>query len=281
MLDEVLKYLDPKEGDSYLDLTAGYGGHSSAILARTKAPQNMVLVDRDTHAVDVNRRLYGDTVELRHEDFYSAAKTLAGSGRQFDCILIDLGVSSPQLDQAERGFSFMREGPLDMRMDQTQGQTAAELVNNSSEADLAGILARYGEEPMALAVAKHIVADRPFRTTTELAAIVCKVFGRTRLGKIHPATRTFQAIRIAVNEELTLLSDTLPLLPGLLNPGGRLAIISFHSLEDRLVKEYLREQSTVGYESTLRILTKHAVSGTHDVHNPRARSAKLRAAVKL
>ncbi len=281
MLDEVLKYLDPKEGNSYLDLTAGYGGHSSAILARTKAPPKAVLVDRDAQAVAVNRGLYGDIVEIIQTDFFDAAKTLTGSGRQFDCILIDLGVSSPQLDQAERGFSFMREGPLDMRMDQTRGMTAAELVNNSTPAELTAILARYGEEPHAERIAKQIVSDRPFSTTTELAATVCKAFGRPRLGKIHPATRTFQAIRIAVNEELTLLSDTLPLLPGLLNPGGRLAIISFHSLEDRMVKEFLQEQCGSGYESTMRLLTKHAISGTYDVHNPRARSAKLRAAVKL
>ena len=174
----------------------------------------------------------------------------------------------------------MHAGPLDMRMDQSAAFTAATVVNNASKDELMYILRSYGEEPLAARIAQAIIYARPLTTTAELADVVAKVY-RGRRGNTHPATRTFQALRIAVNDELKQLADTLPLLPGLLNPGGRVAVISFHSLEDRLVKQFFQEQSRAGYEATLTLVNKQPIDGaTHDVHNPRSRSAKLRAAVK-
>ena len=214
-------------------------------------------------------------------DFVSAAKALIDEGKKFDIILADLGVSSPQLDVAERGFSFQFDGPLDMRMDVRQERTAASIANSYSKEQLAEIISLNGEEPRGRArqIAEAIVQNRPVSTTKQLADIV-KSIGRFK-GKHHPATRTFQALRIEVNQELKLVAELLPLLPGLLNSGGRVAIISFHSLEDRLVKRFSKDQAEAGYESELDLLTKKPLDGsTYDVHNPRSRSAKLRAAVK-
>ncbi|OYW86216.1 16S rRNA (cytosine(1402)-N(4))-methyltransferase, partial [Candidatus Saccharibacteria bacterium 32-49-10] len=203
-------------------------------------------------------------------------------GKRYDMILVDLGVSSPQLDRAERGFSLKREGPLDMRMDQTMEKTAAEIVNRSSETNLISILERFGEETPSDArrIAKAIVDARPITTTTRLAEVVLSTH-RGAYKKTHPATRTFQAIRIALNGELEQLEQTLRRIPHLLEPNGRIAIISFHSLEDRLVKEFFREQDEAGYESQMQTVTKKAIQGKlYDVHNPRSRSALLRVAVK-
>ena len=282
LFDAVLSELAPKEGESYLDLTAGYAGHAKAVLEMTRNDKESVLVDRDEYAISHLQHMADRGVQLMHTDFVSAAEQLYEDGKAFDLILIDLGVSSPQLDQGERGFSFKQNGPLDMRMDRSQGITAAELIDQSSVKELATIINEYGEEPYMQAknLAEVIIANRPFQDTETLAALIKQNY-RGRQGRIHPATRTFQALRIAVNDELGQVKAVLPLLPKLLKKDGRVGIISFHSLEDRLVKRFFKEQENAGYEAELHTLTKKPISGaTDDVHNPRARSAKLRVAVK-
>lgn len=280
LLEEVVRILAPKSGESYLDLTAGYGGHASKILEITGDATNIVLVDRDENAITALAGFLDNGVRIVHQDFANAATILAQENAKFDMILIDLGVSSPHLDNAERGFSFQTEAPLDMRMDNRQVLTAEKIVNTYSEEGIAKILKEYGEEPKAKKIAHTIRMQRPFSNTLELADVVEEVYGHR--GKIHPATRTFQALRIAVNEELLQLQTVLPLLPDLLNPGGRVIIISFHSLEDRLVKQYFAAEQSAGYEARMKVLTKKPISGaTHDVLNRRARSAKLRAAIKI
>lgn len=280
LLEAVIRVLAPNQGDSYLDLTAGYGGHASKIIENTGSSTNVTLVDRDKNAIDALSSLKERGARIIHQDFASAAVNLVNETQQFDMILLDLGVSSPHLDNAKRGFSFQTEALLDMRMDNRQELTAQTLVNEYSEAELVKILKEYGEEPKAKKIAQAIIAARPISSTLQLADIVEKNYGRR--GKIHPATRTFQALRIAVNDELGQLEKTLPLLPKLLKPGGRMAIISFHSLEDRLVKRFMVTEAQNGYEATLKILTKKPISGaTDDALNRRARSAKLRAAIKI
>lgn len=282
LFDAVLRELAPKEGESYLDLTAGYAGHAKAVLEVTRNDKESVLVDRDEYAIAHLQHLADRGVQLMHTDFVSAAGQLYEDGKAFDLILIDLGVSSPQLDQGERGFSFKQNGPLDMRMDRSQGITAAELIDQSTVQELATIINDYGEEPYMQAknLAEVIIAHRPFTDTETLAALIKQNY-RGRQGRIHPATRTFQALRIAVNDELGQVKAVLPLLPKLLKKDGRVGIISFHSLEDRLVKRFFKEQENAGYEAELHTLTKKPISGaTDDVHNPRSRSAKLRVAVK-
>lgn len=217
-----------------------------------------------------------------HTDFVTASQQLIKEGKAFNLILIDLGVSSPQLDQEERGFSFTGNGLLDMRMDRRQNMSAERLINNATEQELTHIINQYGEEPIGLSktIASAIVASRPLTKTKDLADLIKNNY-RGKWRKIHPATRTFQAIRIAVNDELRQVEDILPNLTRLLKSGGRVGIISFHSLEDRLVKHYFKEQFDAGYEAELQPLTKKPIAGSiYDVHNPRARSAKLRAAVK-
>ncbi len=282
LLEQVLQYLDPKKGESYLDLTAGYGGHATAVLNETGNYASSVLVDRDKHAIEELQQQFIDSgIRLIHQDFFGASQELQDDGRQYDLILADLGVSSPHLNEGARGFSIRESGPLDMRMDQDQVLTAQNIVNRYSEADLAKLLTTYGEEPKARQIAKAIVQARPIRTTDELAAIAAKAWpGHSR---VHPATRTFQALRIAVNDELGQLERALPLWQQLLAPGGRLVIISFHSLEDRLVKRSLAEVAGEGYDADFQLLTKRPVTATPTqiVLNPRARSAKLRAAAKI
>ncbi|MDR0957350.1 MAG: 16S rRNA (cytosine(1402)-N(4))-methyltransferase RsmH [Candidatus Nomurabacteria bacterium] len=285
LLNDVLDLLKPKQGENYLDLTAGYGGHAREVIARIGAENLAILVDRDEFAISNLQDLKQAGARLIHSDFLNAAEQLKAENVKFDMILLDLGVSSPQLDREDRGFSFRIEGDLDMRMDQSQDLTAAQIVNRYPEKEIARIIAEYGEESprMAAKIAHQIVITRkknPFRTTTQLAELVKSVKGGW--GKTHPATQTFQAIRIAVNDELGQLKRVLPTLMNLLNPNGRLAIISFHSLEDRIVKNFLKEQDEAGFEAELKLLTKHPVAGDiNDVNNPRARSAKLRAAVKI
>lgn len=280
LLTEVLQYLAPAPGNSYLDLTAGYGGHASEIVARTGAPQRTTLVDRDDNAIAVLQEQFVNGERLLHTDFLTASIDLSAQGETYDLILADLGVSSPHLNDAHRGFMFSEDGPLDMRMDQRQTLTASDIVNHWDEARLAGILRRYSEEPKARHIANLIVAGRPIHTTAQLAAVVKRAWpGHSRT---HPATRTFQALRIAVNDELGLLERSLPLWLDMLAPGGRLAIISFHSLEDRIVKQLLAAASGDRYDAELQLLTKRPVVAgpTELVSNPRSRSAKLRAAVK-
>jgi 16S rRNA (cytosine1402-N4)-methyltransferase len=280
--DEVMAALRPQAGETYLDLTAGYGGHASAVLAASDNYAGSVLVDRDTQAVAELRRRFADRdVDIRHQDFLTASRELLAEDRQFKLILADLGVSSPHLNTDTRGFAIRSDGPLDMRMDQSQALNAEQIVNGYSRERLAGILAEYGEEPKAKQIAQLIVDNRPFHSTGELAAVVARAWpGHSR---VHPATRTFQAVRIAVNDELRLLEDSLPLWVQLLAPAGRIAVISFHSLEDRLVKQAFRTASGDRFDAELQLLTKRPItaSSSEIVHNPRARSAKLRAAVKI
>jgi len=290
LLDAVLDFLKPKEGENYLDLTAGYGGHARAVIARIGDAHLATLVDRDDFAIDQLKDLEKDGARLINKDFLAAAEELTNQGEQFDMILLDLGVSSPQLDTAERGFSFSKTAPLDMRMDQKNDLTAAEIVNRWPAKELSKIFVQYGEIAPRLAAkfAREIVWQRKKKllaTTTELAELIRIETGRADGGKyhkIHPATQVFQALRIAVNDELGQLERTLPLLPGLMKPNGRLVVISFHSLEDRIVKNFLKSETENGWTSELHILTRHPIKGeTENDNNPRARSAKLRAAVKI
>lgn len=282
LLSEVLAVLQPKPGESYIDLTAGYAGHASKILDVTRNYKGAVLVDRDENAMKVLRAKFANLpVQFIRTDFYSAVLQEIECGNAFDMVLMDFGVSSPQLDRQERGFSFAKDGPLDMRMDQSQELDAEQIVNHWSERRLCEILERYGEEKPGFArmIARAIVHGRPWKSTLELGEALAK-FGRG--GRVHPATRTFQAIRIAVNDELGEIERTLPLLPKILRPGGRVAIITFHSLEDRLVKDWMKDVAGYGEESELTILTKKPIVAEESelFINPRARSAKLRAAMK-
>jgi len=281
MVNEVLEYLSPSKGEKYLDVTGGYGGHASAVMHRAENLAEVTLVDRDEQAIDALKKAFDDdNVNIIHSDFLSASQKLVAEGRRYDMILADLGASSRHLDEAGRGFSFLRPGPLDMRMDSRGEVTAASLVNSLNQDELERILAKYGEEPRAKTIAAGIIAARPITSTEQLAEIVEKLtprrFGRRR---IHPATLTFQALRIAVNDELEQIRQALPLWSELLAPGGRLVIISFHSLEDRIVKQFFKENAGERYDTRLSILTKKPITANHTeiVSNPRARSAKLRA----
>ena len=277
LLSEVLATMDPHPGEKYLDLTAGYGGHARKILDVTRQYKDSCLVDRDEFAIEYLKNEFPSSIELKHTDFYSAVLQLLECGKTFDLILADFGVSSPQLDIKERGFSFKYDSPLDMRMDQRQTLTAADIVNKYKERELVEIFTKYGEEKLGHAklLAREIVHHRPIKTTKELADIIAK---KSRYSKIHPATKVFQAIRIVVNSELEQIENTLPLLPKLLNKNGRLGIITFHSLEDRLVKDFFKEASSHGEESEITIINKKPIVAENNelVINPRARSAKLR-----
>jgi len=281
LMSEVLHFLHPQKADSYLDLTAGYGGHANAVLESTLSPDKATLVDRDQYAIGyLQQRFRGQGVEIIHQDYLSASQELLVAGRQYSLILADLGVSSPHLDSASRGFSLKTDGPLDMRMDDRQSVTAHDIVNSYDEATLTDLLIRYGQEPRARKIARLIVEHRPISGTRQLASIVAQAWpGHS---KVHPATRTFQALRIAVNDELAQLERALPIWIDLLAPEGRIVVISFHSLEDRLVKVAFNQEAGDHYDARLRLLTKHPVEGSQAeiVLNPRARSAKLRAAVK-
>lgn len=280
--EEVLALLQPRPGGRYLDATVGLGGHAEAILQASAPGGTLLGVDRDSEALALARQRlapFGPRVSLvpgRYEELAD----LPGIGDGYDGILFDLGASSLQLDSAERGFSFGREGSLDMRMDRSTGQTAANLVNRRSERNLADLIFRWGEERWSRRIARAIVTARhqaPVRTTTELASIVAGAIPRRAWPRhIHPATRTFQALRIVVNDELTGLGPALEAAVGLVRPGGRVAAISFHSLEDRIVKQTWRRLES---SRRARVLTKHPItpSETEVAGNPRARSAKLRA----
>lgn len=297
LYDEVLDGLSPQPNGRYIDGTLGNGGHTAGLL-HASAPEGRVLAfDRDLDAIERSRHQlakFGDRVTLVHASYVEMA-SWAQQHRFVPCngILLDLGVSSPQIDEAERGFSFMKEGPLDMRFDQTRGETAADLVNKLSEAELAQIFWEYGEERQSRKLARHIVQKRPFFTTTALAEMIAQVAHRQ--GRLHPATRVFQALRIAVNDELSAVATVIDIATSLLAPGGRLAIISFHSLEDRLVKQAFRQKSATEEDApelpsgkrpltpTLRLINKKPIqpSQAEIESNPRSRSAKLRIAEKL
>ncbi len=288
LLEQVIDVLAPKPGEIFIDLTAGFGGHSAALLGRVGKNGEGVLIDQDPEAVAaLNDRFKNDPrVHVKKANFGD----LAGLELPFaDMILADIGVSSVQLDRPERGFSFKSDGPLDMRMDTSQGETAAELIARLPEARLADVIYEYGEERRSRRIAKAIVETRKVSTidsTAQLAQIVEQAVGHDRKSKIHPATKTFQALRIAVNDELGALTRMLPTATALLKPGGRLAVISFHSLEDRMVKQYFRtitrsEKDQMGQDVSVpkfRLVTKKPIAGLDEKDfNPRARSAKLRA----
>ncbi|MFO5491724.1 MAG: 16S rRNA (cytosine(1402)-N(4))-methyltransferase RsmH [Cuspidothrix sp.] len=272
---EVITGLNIQPGGNYLDLTVGGGGHSRLIL-ETAEDVKITCVDQDEDALKAakeNLSEFGDRVKFIHSNFAN----FQFPENSYDGILADLGVSSYHLDNPERGFSFRNTANLDMRMNQQQSLTAGDIINEWDEKELADIFFKYGEERLSRKIARRIVEKRPFNNTTELAeAIAYSVPPKYRHGRIHPATRVFQALRIAVNDELKVLETLIEKAPNALIPGGRIAIISFHSLEDRLVKHGLRNSPL------LRILTKKPIIATEGEtkENPRSRSAKLRIAEK-
>ncbi len=304
LLREALDGLAVRPGGRYVDATAGLGGHSSAILQAALPGGRLLSMDRDPAAVAVTHdRLaaHGDAVVVVHGAFEDVAEICQEHGfHPVDGVLFDLGVSSMQLDAPGRGFSFQRDEPLDMRMDPTEDTTAADIVNRYEERALAALIYEYGEEPRSRRIARAIVARRPIRTTGELAQVVQDAVGRaaprgrTRT-PIHPATLTFQALRIAVNRELEQLDAALEGARTLLAAGGRLVVISFHSLEDRRVKEFIRLHArdcicpprqpvcTCDHRATLREVTRRPVRPTDAevARNPRSRSARLRVAEAL
>jgi 16S rRNA (cytosine1402-N4)-methyltransferase len=272
---EIIAGLQVRPSGYYLDATTGGGGHSELIL-QAAADVRLVAIDRDPAALQASQiRLadYGDRVTFWHGNYADYSPT-----QLFDGIIADLGVSSVHLDEAERGFSFRNEAPLDMRMDSSQSLTAAEIINYWDEAEIANIFYRYGEERLSRQIARRIVEKRPIATTTALAEVISYAVPKSyRYGRIHPATRSFQGLRIAVNDELGSLEKFLAVTPKWLAPGGRIGIISFHSLEDRMVKHTWRENKA------LQVVTKKPIiAGDEEVAgNPRARSAKLRWVEKL
>ncbi|QSV65047.1 MAG: 16S rRNA (cytosine(1402)-N(4))-methyltransferase RsmH [Dolichospermum sp. DL01] len=272
---EVITGLNIQPGGNYLDLTVGGGGHSRLIL-ETAEDVKVTCVDQDEDALKAakeNLSEFGDRVNFIHSNFANY-QFIENS---YDGILADLGVSSYHLDNPERGFSFRNTANLDMRMNQQQSLTAGDIINEWDEKELADIFFKYGEERLSRRIARRIIEKRPFDTTTELAnAIAYSVPPKYRHGRIHPATRVFQALRIAVNDELKVLETLIEKAPNALIPGGRIAIISFHSLEDRPVKHGLRNSDS------LRVLTKKPIIATEEEikQNPRSRSAKLRIAEK-
>ncbi|NJS11315.1 MAG: 16S rRNA (cytosine(1402)-N(4))-methyltransferase RsmH [Microcoleus sp. CSU_2_2] len=271
---ELIAGLAVRPGGHYLDATVGGGGHSSLILAA--APDvTIIAIDRDEQAIRfVQTRFANESVQFWHGNFADYKSQNA----KFDGIIADLGVSSAQFDTPERGFSFRHPAKLDMRMNQQQSLTAEEIINHWEEVKLADIIYKYGEERLSRRIARRIVAQRPFQTTTELALAIASSFPpKQRNGRIHPATRTFQALRIAVNSELACLETFLHQAPQWLKPGGRIGIITFHSLEDRPVKHQLRATPS------LQVLTKKPICPQPEevARNPRARSAKLRLAERL
>jgi 16S rRNA (cytosine1402-N4)-methyltransferase len=276
LIEEVVALLQPRGGAVYVDATVGGAGHAERILRAAAPDGRLIGLDWDEEALAASReRLneWGARVRLVRANFAELDEALMNVGvTTVDGIVFDLGVSSRQFDEPSRGFSFQREGPLDMRMDRATGRTAAEVVNTASEKELADIFFRYGEERRSRAIAKRIVASRPIETTTQLAGLI-----GPRRGRTHPATRVFQALRIYVNNELENLKRGLAAATRVLKPGGRIAVISFHSLEDRIVKRYFRETPA------LRVITRRPVTPTEQEieQNPRARSAKLRAAEKI
>ncbi len=298
LFQTVLDDLQVRPGGRYIDATVGGGGHAAGILAASFPGGRLLGLDRDPVAVKVARaRLdsYGERVVLVHGSFARMAEIAhACHSVPADGILLDLGFSSLQLADPTRGFAFMADGPLDMRFDPAAGgPTAAALVNDLPLEELVALLRRYGEERQARRIAGAIVAARPLHTTGELSAVIEQAVRRR--GHIHPATRTFQALRIAVNDELAALEEALPQAVEILAPGGRLAVISFHSLEDRLVKRFMRRESrdcvcppglpvcTCDHRAMLRLVTRKPVRPTADevAANPRSRSARLRVAERL
>jgi 16S rRNA (cytosine1402-N4)-methyltransferase len=298
LYQQIIDYLNPVSSGRYVDGTLGAGGHAFGILKASRPDGLLLGLDVDTHALAIARQTtaqYAQRITIRHGSYSELAQHLTEIG--WDCIngmLLDLGVSSMQLDNAERGFSFMKEAPLDMRFNDEQKTSAADLVNGLEQKELAAILRAFGEEPQANRIAEAIVRNRPLETTTQLAALILTAHKGKR-GRIHPATRTFQALRMATNSELEKLSEGLEQAAAALCSGGRLAVISFHSLEDRMVKQFFQRESrdcicppeqvicTCGHKASLRLVTKGVITASEEetTRNPRARSAKLRVVEKI
>ena len=284
LLDEVVAALDPQVGETMVDATFGAGGYAMALLAKGA---RVIAFDRDPDAIAAGRAAPDEDLTLVQRPFSEMASVVA----EADGVTMDIGVSSMQLDQAERGFSFQGDGPLDMRMSQ-DGPSAADFVNEADEGEIADVLYRYGDEPKSRRVARFIVAARPLTRTSELANVVRKALGHRPHDKKDPATRAFQAIRIHVNRELDELADGLAAAERVLKPGGRLAVVTFHSLEDRMVKRFLRDRSgaapsgsrhlpeaTGGAAPSFETVGKAVRAGEAELlRNPRARSATLRTA---
>jgi 16S rRNA (cytosine1402-N4)-methyltransferase len=295
---EVLDSLKLTPGGVYVDGTVGAGGHARGILEKTSPDGKLLGLDKDPKALEIAKsRLesYQTRVILKQSSFTRLKSHLNNlKWNTVDGILLDLGLSSMQLDSPQRGFSFRSDGPLDMRFDPAQRTSAADIVNHYSREDLANLIYRYGEEKHSRKIADAIVANRPLVSTQELADLIERVITTTSY-RIHPATRTFQALRIAVNQEIDALESFLPIALESLNPGGRLAIIAFHSLEDRLVKRFFQQESSdcvcpaeipqcvCGHEAQLTVITRRPIRPEEReiLKNPRARSAKLRVAEKI
>ncbi|MBS1250216.1 MAG: Ribosomal RNA small subunit methyltransferase H [Chloroflexi bacterium] len=298
LFDEIIHALQPVSNGLYVDGTLGAGGHAFGIL-EDSAPEGRLLgLDLDPTALGLAReRLepFGERVTIVRDSYLYVEEHLNKlNWDAIDGFLLDLGLSSMQLDSPQKGFSFQEEGPLDMRYDPSAPTTAADLVNELPEKELADIIYRYGEERYSRRIARAIVADRPLKTTQELASLISRVIGHRRT-HIHPATRTFQALRIAVNRELEAVEAILPIALGVLKPGGRLAVIAFHSLEDRIVKQFARHESkdcicppelpicACDHKAQLRELSRRPIrpQASETDRNPRARSARLRVVEKL
>jgi len=298
LLDETLQILAPHSGGRYIDATLGGGGHARAIL-EASAPEGKLLgLDADPRAIHRIRQAlgpYAHRAAIVQANFRHIAEIARQHDfTQVDGILFDLGVSSFHLDEADQGFSFSKEGPLDMRMDPSTGPSAAEIVNTLAPDDLADILYRYGEERRSRRIARTIVANRPITTTTQLADVIVRAVGRRPGARRHPATRTFQALRIYVNDELGALETALPQALTLLKSGGVLIVITFHSLEDRIVKHFFRQESrdcicppqapvcTCGHKAQVELIHRKGLTPSPEEisRNPRSRSARLRAVRK-
>ncbi len=297
LLNEAVVALGIKENGQYVDATFGRGGHSKNILKSMDGSGKLLVIDRDLDAIEVANKLAKEhkNILIEHGAFELLEQMVNENFKnKADGILFDLGISSPQIDQAERGFSFNKDGPLDMRMDTSQGETAAQWLNKADWKEISKVLWRYGEEKKATIIAKEIVIYReevkPLETTGELVGIIEKI---NRYSKKHPATRSFQAIRIHINRELEQVENVLPAAVRSLKKGGRLVVISFHSLEDRIVKRFFKKQSTAGkYDkrmpiapvdtAVLKIIGKPVKASEKELsNNPRARSAIMRIAEKL
>lgn len=296
---EVLTMLAPQPGGRFIDGTLGGGGHAAGILGATAPDGRLLGMDADPRAVARSAQHlaeFGGRATLVHANF----RRLSEVAQQHDFaavdgILLDLGVSSFHLDDPSQGFSFREEGPLDLRLDPTTGQSAAEVVNTLAEEELADLIFQYGEERFARRIARRIVVRRPIRTTTELAEVISQAVGGRKGARLHPATRSFQALRIYVNDELGNLEAALPQALTLLRPGGVLAVISFHSLEDRIVKQFLRRESSdcicpprtpicqCGHRAQIIEIERKGITPTESeiAQNPRSRSARLRSARRL
>jgi 16S rRNA (cytosine1402-N4)-methyltransferase len=297
LYQEIIHALHPKSGARYVDGTLGAGGHAAGLLAGSEPDGKLLGLDVDPQALELARQKlaqFGERAWIRKASYTSLPNQLVEMGWEgVDGILLDLGASSMQFDTAQRGFSFLVEGPLDMRFDPMNPLSAAEIVNQWPEQELADLIFAYGEDPAARRIARAIVSARPVKGTRQLASLIERV--QPRRGAHHPATLTFQALRIAVNDELEAVKKTLPLAVQALRPEGRLAVISFHSLEDRLVKEFFRRESkacicpprqpicTCGHEASIKEITRRPITPTEEEinKNSRARSAKLRVAEKL